>query len=80
LLLTPELARGLLNTVANARLAQWKIVHLAKTIAADRFPATTIIVTKDGRLVDGRHRCAAVVRSGVPIRVYLTAADYEPVL
>jgi hypothetical protein len=78
LLLTPELARTLLDTLGSPRLAQWKVDYLVKAIAASRYRLSTVKVSPTGRLIDGRHRCAAVVRSGQAVRVDIQTAGYEP--
>jgi hypothetical protein len=72
-LLTPELAARLLATLAVPKVDAERVAHYAREIAGGRFkPGGVISVSSiTGGLLDGRHRCAAVVQCGVSVPVVL---------
>lgn len=72
--LTPDEASSILKNNAHNRALSEKIVaRYAGDIAADRWTLThqPIAVGPDWEIVDGQHRLAAVVRSGVTVRIVL---------
>jgi len=80
-LVTPEVARDLLGkNTGNRRLRQAHIVSMAYALSSggwDHRVACVMQVSRDGYLVDGQHRCHAVIRSGVPIRAIIVTADLD---
>lgn len=73
--LTPVLAELLLDrNPANRPLSQLQVERLASDIKGRRwtFNGEPIIVSRDGCLNDGQHRCAAVVAAGKPIRTMIS--------
>ena len=69
--LTPALAKKLLeNNPANRPLSQPRAKRLAESISRGEWLANgeTIIVDVNGALIDGQHRCLAVVISETPIQ------------
>lgn len=74
ILLTPELAQKLLSQNSGNRIVSGLLVaEYAQAIAEGRwrYNGETIIVSKTGRLLDGQHRCLAVVKAGIAIEVAL---------
>ncbi len=72
--LTPEAAQRLLaNNTFNRPLRARRIQRIAKAITEGRwkFNGATIVVDKSGRLLDGQHRCHAVVSADTGIRTVL---------
>jgi len=72
--LTPARAEVLLNrNPDNRNLSETRVTLMARDIqtAAWTFNGEPIIVSDDGWLNDGQHRCWAVVESGMTIRVML---------
>ena len=68
--LTPELADELLSrNIDNRNIAQRRVDIYADDMRAGRWAANgeTIVVSREGLLNDGQHRCQAVVLSGVSI-------------
>ncbi len=66
--ITPERASSLLDAnVGNRRLIAKHVASLASALAEGRwrFNGETIKIARDGRLLDGQHRLAACVKSGV---------------
>jgi len=90
-LVTPSLAKRWLATAAsNADMVWSRVTAMAKEMKAGRYKAQSAILFKDGKLIDGRHRLEAVVKSGKAIRfpvqrvtavkvkdnpIHITAAD-----
>jgi len=76
ILLTPELAAEFLerNHPKNRNIRWTHVARLAKQMSEGKFRTTHqgIATDKDGFLIDGQHRCHAVVKSGVTIQIYLT--------
>src|SRR5258708_6776935 len=76
ILLTPELAEKFLenNHPKNRKIRSAHVARLAKQMTEGKFRTTHqgIATDKDGFLIDGQHRCHAVVKSGVTIAIYLT--------
>lgn len=72
--LTPARAQELLDTMgANRRIADYYVAQMASDIREGRWVdnGETIKTDDRGRLIDGQHRCAAVVRAGVAIPAIL---------
>lgn len=72
--LTPAHAQELLDTMgANRRIADYYVAQMASDIREGRWVdnGETIKTDHRGRLIDGQHRCAAVVRAGVAIPAIL---------
>jgi hypothetical protein len=79
-LLTPQLATELLSrNTANRHLTMRHVLRIASDITAGRYVENPqpLAVAADGTLYDGQHRCAAVVKAGVPVPVWI-AYDCEP--
>lgn len=72
--LTPILAQALLErNPDNRKISSAVVERYARDIATGRFTfnGESIIVSADGLLNDGQHRCAAVVKAGRPLRTVL---------
>jgi len=72
--LTPDLASLLLErNPGNRTLRPSKIADLAKDMSAGNWKLNgePLIVSQDGLLNDGQHRCAAVVESKIPVPVVM---------
>lgn len=72
--LTPEMAAQLLkNNVANRPMRARYVLNLAKAMRRGEWELNgdSIRVSHSGRLLDGQHRCAAVVESGITIQTIL---------
>ena len=73
--LTPELAMVLLDrNPGNRKVKQGKVVELGKDMIGGNWKLNgeAIIVSDDGLLNDGQHRCAAVVECKIPVQVVIT--------
>lgn len=69
---TPERARDLLaSSRGNRNLRLDRIHQYASDMRAGRWDANgeTLKIDTDGRLGDGHHRCHAVVRANIPVRM-----------
>lgn len=80
--LTPELAAQLLKSnVSNRPLRKDYVAMLAEAMKRGEWllNGDAVRVAKSGRLVDGQHRCWAVVQSGVTIQVLLVTGLEEDV-
>lgn len=79
--LTPEMAADLLErNPANRSIAQNRVEIYAADIMAGRwsFNGEPIIVSRDGRVTNGQHRCHAVIKAGLPIFTAISfGVDYE---
>jgi hypothetical protein len=67
---TPEMASDLLSSNENnRRLAPPRVARLAAEIKAGRWQVNgeTVILSRNRKLLDGQHRLAAVVASGIPV-------------
>lgn len=72
--LTPDLAKAMLErNPENRRLSEAMVESFARDIKAGHWPfnGESVIVSSDGKLNDGQHRCAAVVVAHAPIKVVL---------
>jgi hypothetical protein len=68
--LTPEFAQNLLDTLTVPKFDEVRVLVYTKRMLAGHFKTSTIVVCRNGiRLLDGRHRCRAVILSGISIRV-----------
>ncbi len=78
--LSPEFAAQLLKTVINNRsISRLKIMQYANDISNGKWQdnGETIKIDKHGALMDGQHRCHAIVEADKPIEVYI-AKGLEP--
>jgi hypothetical protein len=77
--LTPEVAQEWLAGQKNvAKLIPGKVEMFAALMLDDAWPAGTVVIfDKAGRMVNGQHRCHAVILTGVTIKVQI-AADPLP--
>lgn len=69
-LISPEIAKQLFDSRIKNRTINWKRVHLyTEEMKAGRWRMNgeTIKVNADGRLLDGQHRCLAVMDYGKPV-------------
>lgn len=73
--LTPDIAGKFLDTrPENQRsIRRFQVERIIRDIKAGRWRLNgeTIVFDSQGRLVQGQHRCQAVIESGVPIQVYV---------
>jgi len=72
--ITPELASKLLErNIGNRKIKPAVVKKYTDAILSGNFICTNngIALDKDGRLIDGQHRLAAVVKSGKPITQYV---------
>ena len=72
--MTPEIAAKFMSmNTANRPLNMRRAKTLAAAIMRGEWELNgdTIRVSKSGKLIDGQHRCAAVVESGIAIQVFL---------
>lgn len=78
-MLTPEIASALLATnVRNRKVRPSHVAKLAREIDLDRwaFNGATIVIDTDGHLLDGQHRCMAVVEADKPVyTVFVKGVD-----
>lgn len=77
-LLTPLLAKALLQRNACNRTIRWAVVHkYANDIKEDRFDfnGEALIVADTGEMNTGQHRCLAVIEADKPL---LTAISFGP--
>jgi hypothetical protein len=82
LTVTPDKAAELLRTVKNNRpLNQGWVATLSRDMESGRFRQLSpqgLILDEDGNIMDGQHRCAACVKSGKTIAMWVTqGADWE---
>lgn len=80
--LTPELAQRLLEyNTKNRPMRHRYVAKLAGAMRRGewRLNGETIVMSFQGRLMQGQHRCAAVVASGVTIRVVLVTGVEDDV-
>lgn len=73
--LTPQLAQVLLlNNKGNRRVNSSNLEDIMRDIVADLWAINgeAIIVSKDGKLNDGQHRCFSVLLTGKPIRTAIS--------
>lgn len=74
IVLTPEIAEGFLRlNVSNRPMSKRYMQGLARAMARGEweFNGDAIRLSSTGKLIDGQHRCAAVVHSGVSIKTLL---------
>lgn len=72
--LTPSFARQLLDGHVNYRPHNADRVKMYKgDIVGDKWRSNgdTIVVDENGQLIDGQHRCHAVIESGIPIQTWI---------
>lgn len=75
--LTPEWAQQLLDTLPSPKFAESRIPVYARRMLAGDWQPSTIKVSRSGKLLDGRHRCAAVILSGVTIKVLVCTSPHQ---
>jgi hypothetical protein len=76
--LTPELARQLLDTLTDPKFDEHRVKVYTGRMLAGHWKFSTIVVSRNGkRLLDGRHRCRAVVASGVTVRVLVVESPHQ---
>lgn len=76
--LTPELAREYLdkNHPGNRKIRKGTVMRYAADIKSGRWNSQVsqvdqpILLDQQGRLIQGQHRCSAVIEAGIPINVY----------
>lgn len=61
------------NNQINRPLKGWLVDYLAKAITSGDFVynGESVIVSKDGYLLDGQHRLSAIVKTGIPCQIEL---------
>lgn len=72
LTLTPQLAHQLLRiNTKNRNVSGSMVAKYARDIAEGKWKMTgsTIQISKKNKMIDGQHRCFAVISSGIPIQV-----------
>jgi hypothetical protein len=73
--LTPDLARDMIeNQAANRPVKKAKVNQFAKDILDNNWRVTgdSVKVNTKGQMIDGQHRCLAVIQTDVPIPIWLT--------
>ena len=79
--LTPERASNLLDrNERNRRVSVAHVKELARQMKAGlwREDGAAIRMDREGRLIDGQHRCYAVVESGVSLENVIFVSDLDP--
>ena len=74
ILLTVELAEYLLEcNVQNRLVKQKSLDRLCHSITAGHYTISwdMIAISADGKLRNGQHRCMAVIKTGIPVEIYL---------
>lgn len=72
--LTPGLATVLLaNNEKNRPVSETNLDRIKRDLESGnwQFNGATIVVSKDGKLNDGQHRCRAVIETNIPIRIVM---------
>lgn len=80
LTVTPDIAKTLLaSNLRNRSLRPWRVSDLARAMTRGEWMVNgeTIKLSPDGVLLDGQHRLAAVVESGLSIQM-MVAYDIDP--
>ncbi len=76
MLITPQMAEQWLNTVnkSNRKIRKYWVDHLAQEIRSGNFLKTHqgIGFSKSGRLLDGQHRLAAIIKADTPVEILVT--------
>jgi hypothetical protein len=74
--ITPKVAKQLLRTIPKAIFNERRVQCYTEEMLRGRFRANSVIkLSKRGDLLlDGRHRCCAVIKSGQTIRVRVERA------
>lgn len=71
LTITPEMARKMLDKTPTfqRKLNKHRVDSIAEDIKKGLWEANgaTIVMSKRGNLIDGQHRCAAIIEAGVPV-------------
>jgi hypothetical protein len=76
--LTPDYARALLDTLTDPKFDERRVKVYIGRMLAGHWKFSTIVVSQNGkRLLDGRHRCRAVVESGVTVRVLVVESPHQ---
>lgn len=87
ILLTPELAKSMLdqNYKNNRKIRQATVARYANDIKSGRWNSEVsriqdpIILSKDGYLLNGQHRCSAVIEANMPIFTYVESDADETI-
>jgi len=77
---SPELAQQFLDTGAkNRTLSETHVTRLVSDILAGRWLASpqSLAFNKQGQMIDGQHRCAAIVKSGRG-QMFVILKDFDP--
>jgi hypothetical protein len=75
--LTPDYARELLGTLTEPKYDERRVKIYTGRMLAGHWNPSTIVVSRNGNLIDGRHRCRAVIASGVTVPVLvLESGEY----
>ena len=81
--ITPELAEVYLsrNIENNRRISNERISKYAEDMKSGNWQLTSqgITFNEDGKLTDGQHRLHAVIKSGVPVHMYVTYGESNSV-
>lgn len=75
LTITPnEASKYLANNPANRKISEKEVEALASDMREGRWHITHqgIAIGKTGRLLDGQHRLAAVIKAGIPVQMMVT--------
>jgi hypothetical protein len=76
--LTPDWAAELLATLTDPKFDERRIKVYTGRMLAGHWRMSTIVLSQNGKhLLDGRHRCRAVVASGVTVRVLVTESPHQ---
>jgi hypothetical protein len=79
-LITPQMAQAFLsNSMPNRSISERLVKRLADDMGKGRWRLTgePIILSDKGRLMEGTHRCRAIVRSGVPVEIMVVRGVSE---
>jgi hypothetical protein len=75
ILVTVEMAAGWLREQARNRPVNWdRVARYARAMRSGKWSVTNqgLGIGVDGRMIDGQHRCQAVVMAGVPVEMMVT--------
>ncbi len=63
----------LANMATNRRISAKRVKHYARLMTNGDFHLNgeTIKIDENGKLIDGQHRCAAIVAHGQPVKIYV---------
>ena len=84
-LITPEKAKRIMvKNIANRNINKKRVTQYATSMERGEWVENgqTIVLSKEGFLLDGQHRLSAVIKSGVPVRfivAYLSGVESSPI-